>query len=235
MLGALARLFGRRPVPPAAPLWPALPDTPLDALARLDGATFARVFPDCVAPEMWAGALRDALRPVGVHSLLRLAMFLAQTGHETLGYTRFVERFSYSAERLDAVFSAVRGIEQAKLLVAAGPEAIANAVYANRLGNGDAKSGDGWRFRGRGPIQITGRANYAAFGRTVGITAEEAAGWLQTPEGGARAAAWFWQVNGLNAAADAGSVDRATAIINPGLAGLADRRRRYDEVMAALA
>ena len=107
------------------------------------------------------------------------------------------------------------------------PEAIANHAYANRMGNGDVASGDGWRFRGAGPMQLTGRSNHSRFGKTVGKPAEAVPDFVRTPAGGALAAAWFWSTNDLNKVCETKSVADVTRIINGGQLGLAEREKLF--------
>ena len=146
---------------------------------------------------------------------------------ETGGIAHMVENLNYrNAARLDAIFRSVRCIADAKALIARGPEAIANRVYANRLGNGDEASGDGWRYRGSGYKQLTGRANYRDIGRIVGLDLEAHPDLAREPESAARIAFAFWDARGCSSLADAGDVEGVTARINgPAMLGLAERRR----------
>jgi len=139
----------------------------------------------------------------GLSSPLRLAHFLAQTAHESGGFRLIEENLNYSADGLNKIFP--------KYFIKAGrdaqayhrqPEKIANVVYASRMGNGDTASGEGYKFRGRGLIQLTGKSNYNGFATDSGITIDEAVAYLSTPEGAVESAAWFWNKNGLNALAD---------------------------------
>ena len=108
-------------------------------------------------------------------------------------------------------------------------EAIANRAYANRMGNGDEASGDGFKFCGRGLIQLTGRTNYTWFAASLQITPEEAAEYMQTFEGAAQSACWFWETNNLNRFADTEDILNMTKVINGGTLGLADRQAHYEE------
>jgi putative chitinase len=113
-------------------------------------------------------------------------------------------------------------------------EAIANLVYASRMGNGDPESGDGYRFRGRGLIQLTGRDNYTFFAGSLGISVEEASTYLETFEGAAQSACWFWETNGLNQWADEGDILTLTKRINGGTIGLEDRIKHYEHAISIL-
>lgn len=161
----------------------------------------------------------------------RLAMWIAQCGHESDSFTRLVENLNYSApglhrvwpKRFPTVADAVPYMRQ--------PEKIANKVYANRMGNGDEGSGDGWRFRGRGLIQLTGRANYKACGGGLGVDLVGDPGLLSDPRWASLSAGWFWQTRKLNALSDAGDVEAVTRKINGGTTGLQDRLVRYDRAL----
>jgi putative chitinase len=143
---------------------------------------------------------------------------------------------NYSAKALNTVFPkyftrAGRSAEE----YARNPEKIANVVYANRMGNGDIASADGWRYRGRGPIQLTGRSNYAAFGTAFGVDVLKNPDLVQTnKEIGLMAAVWFWNKNGLNELADAQDIKAMTKRINGGYNGLEDRIALYKHVMVKM-
>jgi putative chitinase len=111
------------------------------------------------------------------------------------------------------------------------PEKIANRIYANRMGNGDESSGDGFRYRGRGLIQLTGKSNYSWFAASIEVSVEEAAQYLETFEGAAQSACWFWENNNLNKWADAGDIKQMTKIINGGFIGLDDRIKHYNHAL----
>jgi putative chitinase len=160
-------------------------------------------------------ALSAAGHSFGINSARRLAHFLAQTAHESGGFTQMEENLRYrDPARLDAMFSAVKGVEDAARLIGKGPAAIANRAYAGRNGNGDEASGDGWRYRGRGLIQLTGKANYAAADKKIGLDLVKNPDALLSPDAATRAALAFWQDNGCNEAADTDSVEAVTRIIN---------------------
>ena len=173
----------------------------------------------------------------GLNTKLRLAHFLAQTAHESGGFRVVEENLNYSAEGLNKIFP--------KYFVKAGrdaqayhrqPEKIANVVYASRMGNGDTASGDGYKFRGRGLIQLTGHDNYSSFAKDNGIKIDEAVAYLATPQGAVESAAWFWNKNGLNKIADADDVTAVTKKINGGTIGLDDRikhTKEFKEILGA--
>lgn len=162
----------------------------------------------------------------GLDTKLRKAHFLAQLAHESGGFTRLVENLNYSADGLRRTwpsrFDAKKAAECARK-----PELIANTVYADRLGNGDEASGDGWRFRGRGYIQLTGRANYMDFShRLFGdyrlVTNPDLAA---DPAVAIQLAAEYWKVKDLNALADKDDLNAITRKINGGLIGIEGRRK----------
>ena len=162
-----------------------------------------------------------------------IAAFIAQCGHESGGFSRFSENLNYSAAGLVKTF---RKYFDAALAAryARNPEAIANRVYANRMGNGNERSGDGWRFRGRGAIQITGRANYELFAEAFGLSLDEAVVWASTAEGAIESAGWFFAVNNLIPIAEAGNLKLLTKRINGGYNGLADRQAKFDKALSVL-
>ena len=183
----------------------------------------------------WYEALLEMLPKYEIDTVDRAAGFLAQCAHESLNFRVLEENLNYSAKALDAVFGKyfARGGRDANEY-ARQPEKIANVTYANRIGNGDTESGDGWRFRGRGVIQLTGRANYADFGKTINMTAEEVIDYVTTIKGALESACWFWDTNGLNKYCDNMDIVGATKRINGGTIGLDDRKKHYLHAMDVL-
>jgi putative chitinase len=195
-----------------------------EQLAQFFENTPANVIDQYVEP------LNNALQQFQINNPERIAMFMAQVGHESGGLTQIQENLNYRADRLPVVFPRYfRDVNPNAY--ARNPEKIANRVYANRMGNGPESSGDGYRYRGRGLIQLTGHDNYARFANDMGMSIEEAVEYLSTPEGAAMSAAWFWSKNGLNEIADRGDVVAATKRINGGTIGLADRQAHYSEAL----
>jgi putative chitinase len=171
-----------------------------------------------------AGALEAVRLEAGLITTRRVRHFLAQCAHETGGFARLVESLVYrDPARLCDLFSAVRDVHHARGLIAGGPQAIANCVYAGRLGNGDSRSWDGWNYRGRGYLQITGRANYVAAAKALGLPLDAQPELLAEPKIAAKAAAHFWRVHGIGADADRDDTKAVTAQINPALEGLDSR------------
>ncbi|ELK4757846.1 TPA: glycoside hydrolase family 19 protein [Pseudomonas aeruginosa] len=184
-------------------------------------------------------ALNVAMERFDITSPVRLAAFLAQVGHESSQLTRLVENLNYSARGLAATWpSRYRGTDdQPNALaqrLARNPRAIANNAYAARNGNGDEASGDGWRFRGRGLLQITGRANYRAAGGGLGQPLEAEPELLEQPDWAALSAAWWWSTHGLNELADRGEFAAITSRINGGLNGQAERLALWERAKRAL-
>ncbi|WP_374569667.1 glycoside hydrolase family 19 protein [Phenylobacterium sp.] len=174
--------------------------------------------------EVHAQAL-EAARPIAsLNMAARVRHFVAQCAHETGQFRRLTENLNYrDPAALDRLFRAVRGQQDARMLIAQGPQAIANRVYADRGGNGDEQSGDGWRYRGRGYLQITLHDNYAQMEQVSRLPLKAHPELLEDPHNAAVAAAHFWRWHGINGTADRDDTRAVTAHINPALAGLDDR------------
>lgn len=188
--------------------------------------TLRKFAPKVANPELHAAALEAARQMSSVSTPRRLCHFMGQVFVETAGFTVLEENLRYrNPERLDAVFSAVKGTADAKALIGKGPEAIANRVYALRLGNGDEASGDGWRYRGSGYKQLTGRSNFRAIGAIVSMDLEGQPALAREPVAAARIAFAFWDACKCSPLADAGDLEAITEKVNgPAKLGLAERR-----------
>jgi putative chitinase len=186
----------------------------------------------------WCEELNKALPKYDITTDQRIAGFISQCAHESMDFNAMSENLNYREETLNKVFPRYFGPGKRNAAeYARNPEKIANYVYmdefrTSKLGN--VHPGDGWRFRGRGLKQLTGRDNYTRFAKDYDLTAEEAAVWVETKEGALASALWFWNTNKLNAIADTGNVAALTKKINGGDIGLADRQTRYARAMAAL-
>jgi putative chitinase len=186
----------------------------------------------------WCDELNKALPKYDITTDQRIAGFISQCAHESMDFNAMSENLNYREETLNKVFPRYFGPGKRNAAeYARNPEKIANYVYmdefrTSKLGN--TQPGDGWRFRGRGLKQLTGRDNYTRFAKDYDMTAEEAAVWVETKEGALASALWFWNTNKLNAIADTGNVAALTKKINGGDIGLADRQARYAKAMAAL-
>lgn len=188
--------------------------------------TLRKFAPKIKDPEIHAIALEKARKTSSVTTPRRLCHFMGQIFVETGGFGSMMESLRYKdPERLDALFSAVHGIEDAQALIKLGEKAIANRVYAKRLGNGNEASGDGWRYRGSGYKQLTGRSNYREIGNIVGMDIEGNPELAREPKTAAAIAFAFWEARKCSPLADLGDVEGVTAKINgPAKVGLADRR-----------
>jgi len=189
--------------------------------------------------ELWPQPVSDTLRTIaasleahapayGVNRLLRRAHFIAQVAHESSGFGRMVENLNYRAERIAAIWgrlaSRAVGLEH-------NPEALANAAYANKIGNGDEASGDGWRYRGRGLIQLTGKANYRDRGASLGIDLVGSPRLAAEPEVATIIALDYWRSRGCNEAADRDDCAAVTKLINGGQIGLLHREELTSKAM----
>jgi len=189
-------------------------------------AYIKRLAPRCSQPQMHASALEAARVNSSVNTPRRLAHFMGQVLIETDGLTALVENMAWrDPVRLDALFSAVRGVDDAQALIRRGQAAIADRVYGGRLGNGPESSGDGWRYRGSGYKQLTGRANYAEVGALIGLDLVSHPEWARDPIPAARIAFAFWDARGCSALADAADDRAITRIVNgPALLKLTERQ-----------
>jgi len=163
--------------------------------------------------DQWHKALDQLLDDYEINTPLRVAHFVAQCAHESGNFVFIKENLNYKAASLMSVFKKYFPTQELAAQYANKPAMIANRVYANRMGNGDEASGDGWRYCGRGLIQLTGKDNYTFFAGSLGISVEEAAEYLATFEGAAQSACWFWEQNNLNRFADANDVEHALHIL----------------------
>lgn len=179
----------------------------------------------------WTRALNLLLLSYEINNPKRIAAFLAQCIHESGGFVFLRENLNYRAESLMKVWPRhFPNLEIAKAYQR-NPEKIANRAYANRMGNGDEKSGDGWRFSGRGLIQLTGKSNYQDFADSIETSLEEIPEYLETFEGAVQSACWFWETNNLNSLADKGDIVGLTKKINGGTIGLEDRIKHYKHAL----
>jgi putative chitinase len=181
--------------------------------------------------EYWHSALCEILPVYEINTPERVAAWLAQCAHES-GYFRFLkENLNYKAESLLKTFPKYfKTLEEAKQYEK-NPQKIANKVYANRMGNGDEASGDGFRYLGRGLIQLTGKNNYTIFAASIDTPLEEIPEYLQTFEGAVQSACWFWEQNGLNKFADSRDIVTMSKRINGGTIGMEDRLMKYEKCL----
>lgn len=190
----------------------------------------------------WYDALCDILPKYDITTPERVVGFITQCAHESNNFRSLEENLNYSVDALTRVFpryfTGANGRNPREY--ARNPEKLANYVYMDKYRSragalGNTQPGDGWRFRGRGIKQITGRNNYAAFGRTVGMTAEQASDYIATKRGALESACWFWSSRNLNRFADRRDIVGLSRAINGGNIGLADRRNRWNRGLSIVA
>jgi len=179
----------------------------------------------------WFEALSEILPEYEITTPQRVAAFLAQCAHESGGFLFLKENLNYKAASLRRVFPKYFPDDATAAHYAGKGEMIANRVYANRMGNGDEASGDGFRYCGRGLIQLTGKNNYTFFAGSLDIPVEEASEYLQTFEGAVQSACFFWEQSKLNQYADSGDILTMTKRINGGTIGLEDRQKHYQHAL----
>jgi len=179
----------------------------------------------------WFNALSQLFPDYEINTAKRMAAFMAQCAHESGNFMFLQENLNYKAASLRKVFPKYFPDDATAQAYEKKPEKIANRIYANRMGNGPEESGDGWRYRGRGLIQVTGKHNYTWFAASLEISPEEAAEYMQTFEGAAQSACWFWETNKLNQWADQGDIVTLTKRINGGTIGLEDRIKHYEHAL----
>lgn len=207
---------------------------------QITSDTLRKIYPQSKNIERYAVALDKAMKECGIDTAERARAFLAQVGHESAQLNRVEENLKYSAQALRKVFPKYFPTQQEAVMYAYHPEQIANRVYADRIGNGNEKSGDGWKFRGRGLIQITGRDNYVAMSALMGKDLTVWPDALLMPLDACLSAALWWKANGLNALADKLATDERktfeaiTKRVNGGLNGIDDRWEIYQRAKAAI-
>ena len=179
----------------------------------------------------WYDALGAILPEYDINTPQRVAAFLAQCAHESGGFVFLKENLNYKAASLRKVFPKYFPDDATAAAYANKPEKIANRVYANRMGNGPEESGDGFKYCGRGLIQLTGKDNYTFFAASIEVPVEEASEYLQTFEGAVQSACFFWDQNNLNQWADKGDILTLTKRINGGTIGLEDRIKHYEHAL----
>jgi putative chitinase len=189
-------------------------------------------------PQIVIDSIPEVASKFGINTPLRVAHFLAQCGHESGGFRLTQENLNYSAKGLNGIFKKYFPTEAAAAPYNRNPQKIANKVYSNRMGNGTEASGDGYKFRGRGYIQLTGRDNYTAFGKSIGVDIPNNPDVVATTYALA-SAAWFFSKNGLHKIADEGASDvvvtKITKRVNGGTIGLPDRIKHFKEYYHLLA
>ena len=194
----------------------------------------AQIIPGNPNLDHWYESLCEILPDYDINTVQRVSAFLAQCAHESGGFRAIKENLNYKAESLCKVWPRYFPSIDVARQYAQQPEKIANRAYANRMGNGPEESGDGWKFCGRGLIQLTGKDNYSRYAASTEQTLDEASEHLTTFEGCVQSAAWFWEANNLNDLADKGDILTMTKRINGGTLGLEDRQNHYAHAIQVL-
>lgn len=192
------------------------------------------LFPQYKYPADLADVLNVQLNKYQINTINRVAGFLSQCGHESNGFTVLKENLNYSAEGLLRIFKKYFPTLESAQEFARNPEKIANKVYGGRMGNGLAPTGEGYKFRGRGAIQLTGKDNYSKYASSVNMTLDEAVADLETLDGAIESACWYWSTNGINEICDRDDIQLMTKRINGGFNGLAERQAKYEEAKLVL-
>ena len=197
----------------------------------------AQLLPGNPYLDHWHHALEQALPDYDINTPQRVAAFVAQCAHESGGFRALKENLNYKAVTLRKIFPKYFPNDAIANQYASLPnkqEAIANRVYGGRMGNGDEASGDGFRYCGRGLIQLTGKQNYQNFADSIETPVEDIPEFLATFEGAVQSACWFWEANNLNQWADKGDILTLTKRINGGTIGLDDRIKHYEHALHVL-
>ena len=201
---------------------------------QLTVSQLKEMVPGILYADHWVKALNQLLPDYEINTPKRVAAFVAQCAHESGGFRFLSENLNYKAESLMKVFPKYFQDMGTAKSYEKQPAKIANKIYGKRMGNGDEASGDGFKYRGRGLIQLTGKTNYEWFAASIEVNPEEASAYLETFEGAAQSACWFWESNNLNKEADAGDIKQMTKKINGGYIGLDDRIKHYNHMLHVL-
>lgn len=204
----------------------------------ITAAKLRQIFPQTPLStlELFVGPINTYCTKHEINTRNRMASFLSQVGHESAGFKALKENLNYSKDALLRVFPKYFKSAALAERYARNPVAIGSRVYANRMGNGPESSGDGYKHRGFGAIQLTGKQNQSRFAFWIKKTLDDAIAYLQTPEGAILGAIWFWEVNDLNKIADKGEagVTEMTRRINGGTNGLSDRLTKFKKAYKLL-
>lgn len=187
--------------------------------------------PDNKHIDEWCVSLNNILPNYEINTGKRISMFLAQCAHESGNFNTLSENLYYRSESLMNSWPSRFPTAMIADQYAMQPEKIANRAYADRMGNGNEASGDGWRYRGKGLIQVTGHDNTVNFAKSKDMTVEQAIAYLLTYDGAVESACWYWKVNNINPWCDVGDVKKVTQIINGGYNGLDDRINKYSKAI----
>lgn len=197
-------------------------------MSLLTRAQLAEMIPGNPYVDQWLDALNEILPEYEINTPQRVAAFIAQCAHESGGFRALKENLNYKAESLVKVFPKYFPTLDLAKQYEKQPEKIANKIYGGRMGNGDESTGDGFRYCGRGLIQLTGKENYSWFAASLEMPVEDLPEYLGTFEGAVQSACWFWETNNLNQWADKDDILTLTKRINGGTIGLEDRKKHYE-------
>jgi putative chitinase len=193
----------------------------------------AKIIPGNPYVDHWYEALNQVLPDYNITTVNRVAAYVGQCAHESGNFRALKENLNYLAGTLTRLWPKLFPADIAAQY-AHKQEKIANRAYANRMGNGPEESGDGFRFCGRGLIQLTGKSNYQSFADSLQMDINDVPAYLATFEGAAQSACWFWETNNINQWADQGNIEKITRIINGGTIGLQERIAHYQHALTVL-
>ena len=195
---------------------------------------FDQLLPDNTYNANWVESLNKFLPDYEINTPNRIAAFMAECAEESVNFGVLQENLNYRADTLRRTWPSHFPSEPIAQEYAHKPERIANRAYANRMGNGPEASGDGWKFSGKGLIQLTGKNNYEKFAETIGMNLDDVSEYLTTFDGAVHSACYYWKLNDLNNLADAGDIDNISRTINGGDNGLELRNEKYQSYIAIL-
>jgi putative chitinase len=193
-----------------------------------------KILPNNPMISVWYVCMQKFFPLYEINTPKRIAAFIAQCEVESMKFTVLSENLYYTAQGLNKIFNHYFPNLASAVPFANQPEKIANKVYANRLGNGPESSGDGYKYRGRGLFQITGKANYEAFAKFKNMTLDDTVKYLETHEGAFESACYFWKTHNLNTVIDTQGIDRVSYIINGGTNGLLERRNYFTSALGVV-
>lgn len=193
-----------------------------------------KIIPKNSSLSIWYSCMEKFFPIYEINTPKRISAFIAQCEVESAEFTVLSENLNYSAQGLNKTFNRYFSTLDSAIPFAMRPEKIANRVYANRLGNGPEYTGDGYKYRGRGLFQITGKSNYEAFAKFKGISLDDTVKYLETHEGAFESACYFWKTHNLNEVMDTQGIDKVSQIINGGTNGLLDRRNYFKNALKIL-
>jgi putative chitinase len=193
-----------------------------------------KILPSNKHTQEWCDALNAVWPDYEINTIQRQAAFIGECYVESEGFTVLQENLNYQAAGLMKVWPHLFPTLEIANQYAHNPEKIANRAYGNRLGNGTESTGDGWKYRGQGLIQLTGKSNQEQFAQSIDMNLEDVPAYLSTFEGAVKSACFFWKQHNLNSIADTGDIDHISKIINGGTLGLVERKQHYQTALSIL-